>query len=62
MAVTNDGTQISTADGKVVPLDDVVAVIDADELQAARSDPQWQSFYQEAVDYRAQMMQAGRSS
>jgi hypothetical protein len=62
MAVINDGAEVVDAEGRIVALDDVAAVIDADELQDARDDPKWQAFYQEAVSYRAGLLRAGRSS
>lgn len=61
MAV-RDANEAVDEDGRTLRSVDVAAVINVDELQAARQDPRWQAFYQDATDYRAQMLQAGRSS
>jgi len=41
---------------------EVAAVIDVDELQEARQDPQWVAFHEDARAYRERLREEGRSS
>lgn len=54
--------QIRVQESDGPPEMEVAAVIDVDELQEARKDPEWVAFHADARAYREHLRQEGRSS
>lgn len=61
MAVANFN-EVEEQHGRALRSGEIAAVIDVDDLQDLRHDPEWQLFYKDATEYRSKLQRAGRST